>query len=195
MNTKTLKDLFLDELADRYDAEKRLIRGLPKMAKMATCKNLQKLIQAHLKETLSHVKKLETVFKSFDAKVRARKCEATIGLLKEGDQIAAEFKGSPAINAALISVAQKLEHYEIASYGCLREWASLLGNKEAAASLQEIFNEETAGNQALTDLARSLSNYEALSPNTSVNGKGVKSFNVRRGMPPLNLNHSRSVMV
>jgi len=183
-----LKNLFLEELADRYDAEKRLVRAMPKMVKNATCKHLQKLIQSHFKETEGHVKKLETVFDSFDAKVTAKKCEATIGLLKEGDEIAADFKGSPAINAALISVAQKLEHYEIASYGCLREWAKLLGNKEASGLLQEILDEEKAANQSFITLARSHGNKEALGEghlsDSDGNGNGAKSLIGQRGISP-----------
>ena len=159
---RTLKNLFLDELADRYDAEKRLVIAMPKMIKAATCTHLQKLLQAHLKETVSHVKTLEKVFKSFGEKPRLNKCEATIGLLKEGDEVAADNKGWPVVNAALISVAQKLEHYEIATYGCLRGWARLLGNKEAAGLLQEILVEEKAANHALSELARSRCNLEAL---------------------------------
>src|SRR5688572_17907923 len=129
MNMKTLKDLFLDELADMYDAERRIIKALPKMAKAATSPDLREAIQSHLKETEGQVKKLDQVFKSFGMKAKGKTCDATVGLLEEGDQIAREFKGSPAINAALISVAQKVEHYEIASYGCLHEWSELLGNK------------------------------------------------------------------
>ena len=94
-----LKILFLEELADRYDAEKQLVHAIPKLAKLATCKGLRERFQAHLKETEGHVKKLETVFRSFDAKIKAKSCEATLGLLKEGEQIAADFKGSSAINA------------------------------------------------------------------------------------------------
>jgi len=183
----TLKNLFLEELADRYDAEKRLVRAMPKMIKTATCKHLQALIQSHLRETVGHVKKLETVFKSFDVKIKARKCEATIGLLKEGDEIAADFKGSPAINAALISVAQKIEHYEIASYGCLHEWAALLGNKEAAGVLKEILGEERAANESLIELARSRSNNEALGEcqaGSCCDPKAVKVPAARRGMRP-----------
>ena len=138
---KTLKDLFLDELADMYDAEHRIIKALPKMAKVATCPDLKEAIQSHLRETEGHVKKLQQVFQCFDEKAKGKTCEATVGLLAEGDEIAADFKGSPAINAALISVAQKVEHYEMASYGCLHEWAGLLGNKEAAGLLQEILDE------------------------------------------------------
>src|SRR5450432_2474725 len=159
---KTLKDLFLDELADMYDAERRVVKALPKMAKAATCPNLQAAILSHLKETEGHVKKLEEVFQSFDEKAKGKTCEATVGLLKEGDEIAADFKGSPAINAALISAAQKVEHYEMASYGCLHEWAGLLGNEEAVGLLQEILDEEKAANEKLTELARASSNKEAL---------------------------------
>jgi ferritin-like metal-binding protein YciE len=160
---KSLKELFMDELADMYDAEKRIVKALPKMAKAATCPELKQAIQSHLKETEGHVTKLEQVFKCFNEKAKGKTCEATVGLLKEGDEIAAEFKGSPAINAALISAAQKVEHYEMASYGCLHEWAALLGNDEAAILIQEILEEEKAANSGLTDVARASCNEEALS--------------------------------
>lgn len=159
---KTLEDLFLDELADMYDAEQRLVRALPKMAKAATSPALQAAIRSHLKETEGHVTKLEKVFKACGEKPKGKKCEATVGLLEEGDEIAADFKGSPAINAALISAAQKVEHYEIASYGCLHEWAGLLGNETAAALLLTILDEEKAANESLTDLARAGNNQDAL---------------------------------
>jgi len=159
---KTLKDLFLDGLADMYDAEQRLVKALPKMAKAATCDDLKGAILSHLEETKGHVTKLEEVFECFDEKAKGKTCEATKGLLEEGDEIAAEFKGSPAINAALISAAQKVEHYEMASYGCLHEWAGLLGNDDAAGLLEEILEEEKAANESLTELARASSNEEAL---------------------------------
>ena len=152
----------MDELADMYDAEKRIVKALPKLAKAATSEDLKAAIQAHLKETEGHVTKLEQVFKSFNEKAKGKTCEATVGLLKEGDEIAADFKGSPAINAALISAAQKVEHYEIASYGCLHEWAGLLGNAEAAELLEEILNEEKSADEGLTKLARASSNEEAV---------------------------------
>ena len=162
MNAKTLKDLFLDELADMYDAEKRIVKALPKLAKAATCTDLKRAIEAHLKETEGHVKKLEQVFQAFDEKAVGKTCEATKGLLEEGDEIVADFKGSSAINAALISAAQKVEHYEMASYGCLHEWAGLLENPQAAGLLQEILEEEKSANEKLTELARASSNEEAL---------------------------------
>ena len=159
---KTLRELFLDELADMYDAEHRLIKALPKMAKAATSDDLKKAFQSHLNETQGHVTKLKQVFRSLGEQAKGKKCEATVGLLEEGDEIAAEFKGSPAINAALIAAAQKVEHYEIASYGCLHEWAGLLGNERAAGLLEEILAEEKAADEKLTGLARASSNEEAL---------------------------------
>jgi ferritin-like metal-binding protein YciE len=123
---------------------------------------LQDHFQCHLKKTEGHVKKLETVFKAFDAKVTAKKCETTVGLVKEGEHLAADFKGSPAINAALISAAQKIEHHAIASYGCLHAWASLLGNPGAASVLEEVLKEEKAENDAFIELASSCCNKEAL---------------------------------
>lgn len=159
---KTLQDLFLTELSDIYDAEKRLVKALPKLAKAATDEDLKEAILAHHKETEGHVQKLEQVFKCFDVKATGQTCEATVGLLEEADEIMTEFKGSPVINAALISAAQKVEHYEMASYGCLHEWAGLLGKDEAAKLLKEILEDESAANESLTQLAVDTCNDEAL---------------------------------
>jgi ferritin-like metal-binding protein YciE len=192
---KTVKVLFLDELADMYDAERRIVKALPKMAKAATSVGLKKAIQSHLKETEGHVKKLEQVFQSFDEKAKGKTCEATVGLLEEGDEIAADFKGSPAINAALISAAQKVEHYEMASYGCLHEWAGLLGNKEAAGHLQEILEEEKTANAVLTELARASSNEEALGASDGMeleNATNKRPDNLRRSVRPLGTGRNRA---
>ena len=192
---KTLKDLFFDELADMYDAERRIVKALPKMAKAATCDDLKGAIQSHLKETEGHVKKLEQVFQSFDQKAKGQTCEATVGLLEEGDEIAADFKGSPAINAALISAAQKVEHYEIASYGCLHEWAGLLGNTRAAGLLQEILDEEKAANESLTELARASSNEDALGESDGMGSEKAgdnASGKLRRGVRPVVAGRNRA---
>jgi len=162
INMSSLNKLFLEELSDRYDAEKQLVRAIPKLAKLATCKSLQEHLQSHLKLTEAHVGKLETVFKSFEAEVKAKKCEATAGLIKEGEDLAVEFKGAPAINAALISAAQKIDHYAIASYGCLHAWATLLGKTEAASVLEGILKEEKAANDSFIELAHSCCNQEGL---------------------------------
>ena len=183
---KALKDLFLEELADMYDAEHRILKALPKLAKAATCDKLKAAFLSHWEETKGHINKLENVFAAFDEKPVVQKCLATVGLLAEGDQIAADNKGEATINAALISAGQKVEHYEIASYGCLREWAGLLGKKDAVKELQGILDEEEAANETLIKLARSGSNQEALDAG---NGKGSSSVASqgsapRRGMRP-----------
>jgi ferritin-like metal-binding protein YciE len=191
---KILKDLFLDELADMYDAERRIVKALPKLAKAATCEKLKEGFLNHLKETQGHVTKVERVFQSFGEKAKGKTCEATVGLLKEGDEIAADFKGSPAINAALISAGQKVEHYEMASYGCLHEWAGMLGNEEAASILKEILDEEKAANETLTELARSSSNAEALGEsddNTPAEGAQKAGGKVLRDIRPNSSSRSR----
>ena len=113
-------------------------------------------------ETERHVTKLAKVFQLFGQKPSANKCEATIGLLAEGAEVATDNKGLPVINAGLVLVAQKIEHYEIASYGALREWAMLLGNKPAATILNEILGEEKAANQALIQVAADYCNIQAM---------------------------------
>jgi ferritin-like metal-binding protein YciE len=159
---KTLNELFLDTLADIYDAENRIAEALPKMAEAAASDSLREAFESHLAETEGHIKKVERVFKTFDEKPRRKVCEATKGLLKEGDELMEEFDGSPALDAALISAAQRVEHYEMASYGCLAAWAGQLGNEDAQAILEEILGEEEAANDTLTDIAESESNEEAI---------------------------------
>lgn len=165
---KTLEDLFFNELSDIHDAERRIAKALPKMIKAATSPALKKAFEDHLKQTVVHARKVGEVFACFDRKPKAKTCQATVGLLKEGEEMVISFAGSPAINAALIATAQKVEHYEMATYGCLHEWANLLGNKKAAGLLQEILNEEGATNKELTALARAGSNEAAM------NSAGVK---------------------
>jgi ferritin-like metal-binding protein YciE len=150
---KTLQDLFLAELADMYDAEMRMTMALQRMAKTANQVELSDVFQAHYRETEGQIKKLEQVFDAFGAEAKRTKCEATMGLLEEEDKVIAENSGSPTMDAALISAGQKAEHYEIASYGCLRDWARLLGNQRAAELLETILAEEKAADSRLTLLA------------------------------------------
>jgi ferritin-like metal-binding protein YciE len=146
-----LKDLFLDELADMFDAENRISKALPKMAKAATSEDLKAGLLNHQKETLGQIEKLKQVFAAFDEKAKGKECKATVGLLEEGDEIVEDNKGEPTLNAGIISACQKVEHYEIASYGCLIEWAKLLENEEAVSLLEEILAEEKAANETLTE--------------------------------------------
>jgi ferritin-like metal-binding protein YciE len=183
---KTLETLFLDELADMYDAENRLSRALAKMAKAATHQELRAAFGSHLSETEGHVKKLQRVFKAFGKAAKAKKCEAIVGLLKEGDEIASDNKNEPTINAALISAAQKVEHYEIASYGCLREWAELLGSDDAVALLKEILDEEKAADQKLTELARECFNEAAQGSESDQEEYASRGkVRLRRGIRPM----------
>jgi ferritin-like metal-binding protein YciE len=165
-----LKDLFLDELSDMYDAEHRIIKALPKLAKAATSEKLKSAFLNHLEETQGQVTKLEQVFKAFGEKAKGKKCKATVGLLEEGDEIASDNKGEPTINAALISAGQKVEHYEIASYGCLHEWAKLLKNEKAANLIEEILEQEKNADATLGKLSAQ-SNDEALNEDESAPSK------------------------
>jgi ferritin-like metal-binding protein YciE len=162
MKTLKLKDLFLDELADIYNAENRLLQALPRMAEAAACEDLKEAFTDHLEQTRGHVAKVKEVFALMGTPARGKTCEATVGLVKEAENLIADFRGSPALDAGLIAAGQKVEHYEIASYGCLREWALALDNEKAADLLQEILEEEEAANQTLTQVAEMDANEEAL---------------------------------
>ncbi|WP_183561771.1 ferritin-like domain-containing protein [Mucilaginibacter sp. SP1R1] len=151
-----LNELFIDELKDIYWAEKHLAKALPKMAKAATSDKLRTAIENHLAETENHVTRLEAAFESINEKAVAVKCEAMAGLLKEGDEIVAETeKGSITRDAGIISAAQKIEHYEIASYGTLKTLASVLGYQEAAELLDSTLQEEKNADSLLTKIAES----------------------------------------
>lgn len=180
---KTLEQLFLDELADMYDAEHRLTRALPKMIRLATHAELREAIENHLDETQHQVRRLNGVFEAFGKKARSKKCDAIVGLIKEAGKIAVENKDCPTINAALVSAAQKIEHYEIASYGCLAEWAGQLGNDEAGDLLQQTLDEEKAADKALTVLARQRCNESAL--DGSSHGEDFQRSGKGRGMRPV----------
>ena len=156
-----LKDLFLDELADMHDAENRISKALPKLAKAATAPKLKDGLLKHHQETLGHIEKLKGVFAAFDEKAKSKECKATVGLLEEGDEIVEDNKGEPTLDAGIIEACQKVEHYEIASYGTLIEWAKLLECDEAVSLLEEILEEEKAANETLTEAAE-MANEEAL---------------------------------
>jgi ferritin-like metal-binding protein YciE len=157
----TLKDLFQEQLQDMYDSEQRITKALPKLIEAATCNELKSALQTHLEETKGQIETLEKVFESFDLKAKSTKCPAMVGLLEEGEELVSDNKKSPSINAAIICAAQKVEHYEIATYGCLHAWATSLGNSRAASLLKEILNEEKNADSTLNELA-STKNEEAL---------------------------------
>ena len=162
MPVESLHDLFVDELRDMYDGEKRLLRALPKMAKAASDEDLQKAFRSHLKETERQVGRLEQVFKTVSEKPRGKKCDGIMGIVEEGNKAIQELGEGPILDAALIAGGQKVEHYEIASYGTLAYFAELLGNSRAKDLLGETLDEEKAADEKLTAIAKSDVNRQAL---------------------------------
>ena len=158
---KLLRDLFHDTLKDIYFAEKKILTTLPKMAKAAQSADLKAAFVKHERETRGQVKRLEQVFKIFGKKPQAKKCEAIMGITKEGAEIMTEFKGMPALDAGLAAAAQAVEHYEMSRYGTLKTWAAELGMSDAADLLDATLKEEKATDAALTSLAKSVVNVEA----------------------------------
>jgi len=158
---KTLDELFHDTLKDIYFAEKKILTALPKMAKAAQNEDLQAAFEKHQAETESQIKRLEEVFAEIDEKPETKTCEAILGILKEGDEIMKEYKGSPAHDAGLLAAAQAVEHYEISRYGTLVAWAEELGLESSVDLLQETLDEEAATDEALSELADDVINQEA----------------------------------
>jgi len=165
MPLNSLKDAFLDELRDVLSAEKQLIKALPKMAKGATSDQLRDAIEAHLEETKSHVERVEAVFESLDHKPRSKKCEAMEGLLEEGASILQEDAAPDVLDALIIAAAQKVEHYEIATYGTLCTWAKMLGYDTALQLLKQNLSQEVTADEKLTDLSKTI-NKSAMNPAT-----------------------------
>ena len=158
---KLLADLFHETLKDVYFAENRILKVLPKMAKAAQSKDLKAAFVKHARETRGQVKRLEGVFKILGKRPQAKKCEAIMGITKEGDEIMSDFKGMPALDAGLLAAAQALEHFEMSRYGTLKCWADELGMPDAVSLLDATLKEEKATDSALTTLAKSVVNIEA----------------------------------
>ena len=155
MPIQNLQDLFLDELADIYDAEKQLTQALPKMAEKASDEKLAEGFRTHLKETEGHIERIEKITEICGFELPSETCEAMKGLVKEGEQIMSEIKDTKVLDAALVTAAQKVEHYEIASYGSLLAIGNSLGiDTEALDLLEETLNEEKQTDEKLTQLAQ-----------------------------------------
>ena len=150
---KELKDLFEDSLKDIYWAEKALVKALPKMQKNATDEKLKQAIEKHLIETKEHVNRLESAFESIGVKAQAKKCDAMQGLLDEADSIVEETEPGTVRDAGIIAAAQKVEHYEIATYGTLAAFAKVLNEKDALKNLLATLEEEKQCDKLLTKLA------------------------------------------
>ena len=158
---KQLADLFHDTLKDIYFAEKKVLVALPKMAKAAESEELQAAFEKHHGETEGQIGRLEQVFEEIGEKPQGKTCAAILGILDEGKEIMEDYKGSPALDAGLLSAAQAVEHYEISRYGTLSAWAEQLGHSNAATLLNDTLDEEKAADRALSELAETLVNLQA----------------------------------
>jgi len=156
-----LHELFVDELRDILGAEKQLLQGLKKMSSKAVSETLKQAFETHRAETEEQIERLKQVFASINLTARAKKCKAMEGLLSEAEEIIEEFEGDEALDAALISAAQKVEHYEIASYGCLVTYATLMEHEEARDLLQMTLDQEKETDSKLTEIAMSEANVSA----------------------------------
>ena len=156
MSLDTLADAFYDELCDVYHAEKQLLKALPKMVKKATDKTLSSAFKAHLEKTKAQVERVEKAFKDTGKAAKAKKCEAMAGLIKEAQEMMEEEADPEVMDAVLIALAQKVEHYEIATYGTLCTWASALGYKDAKSALGSNLDEEEKADKKLTKISKSI---------------------------------------
>lgn len=161
MELETLRDLYIHELKDLYSAERQIIKAMPKMVKAATNRQLSAAFSKHLDETKQQAKRLEALLASHGESTRGPKCQGMEGVLKEGDEMIGEDADEEVRDAGLIAAAQRVEHYEIAGYGCARTYAELLGDKNGAKVLDRTIKEEGATDQKLTKLARSVINVKA----------------------------------
>jgi len=153
MEHQALKELYIDELKDIYNAENQLVKALPKMAKAATSDELRTGFEEHLEQTRGHVQRLEQIFKALGEKPSGKKCKGMEGLVAEGQEMMGEDFEDDVMDAALISAAQRVEHYEIAAYGTVRTYAELLGEDTAVQLLEQTLEEEKETDQKLTDMA------------------------------------------
>ncbi|MGV8939827.1 MAG: ferritin-like domain-containing protein [Allorhizobium sp.] len=158
MADKKLEDLFLDTLKDVYYAERKILKALPKMAKGAQSPELKAAFEKHRGETEGQIERLQEIFEILGKRAQGKTCHAIEGILEEGEEILDEYKGSPALDAGLVSSAQAVEHYEIARYGTMKRWAETLGMKDVAKLLAATLDEETMTDKALTSLATSSAN-------------------------------------
>lgn len=156
--SQELHKLFLDELADLYNAEQQLTKALPKMVKAAQSTDLRQAFESHLEETRTHVTRLEKVATSLGESLGRKKCKAMEGLIEEAGELMQENEDSSVLDAALIAAAQKVEHYEIASYGTVCSWAESMGHHDALTLLKETLDEEKAADEKLTEIAESEAN-------------------------------------
>jgi ferritin-like metal-binding protein YciE len=154
MSVESIEQLFISELKDLYSAEKQITKALPKMAKGASSPELRAAFESHLQETLGHVERLDQVFDTLGKSARGKVCHGMQGVLEEGAEMLEEIEKGEVRDAALISAAQRVEHYEMAAYGCVREYANLLGKQDLAELLEKTLEEEKAADEKLGMIAK-----------------------------------------
>ena len=164
MKLDSLETFYVEELRDLYNAEHQILKALPKMAKAASSPNLEKGFQEHLQQTKGQVDRLDQIFTALGKSSKGKKCKAMEGLLKEGAELLEADAEASVLDAALIAAAQRVEHYEIAGYGCVRTYSQLLGHNEATKLLQQTLDEEKRTDEKLTELAVGSINTEAAQP-------------------------------
>ena len=174
MKLDNLRKLYVEELRDLYNAENQLVKALPKMAKGTSSDELKQALEDHLEQTEGHVERLEEIFEGLDENPKGKTCKAMKGLVEEGSEILKEEGEESVLDAGIIAAAQKVEHYEIASYGTVRTWAKLLGEDEAAELLQETLDEEGEADKLLNQLAEEIVNPEALSESKELETAGSR---------------------
>jgi ferritin-like metal-binding protein YciE len=156
MEMNALKDLYINELKDLYSAENQLVKALPKMAKASDSDELRTAFEEHLEQTKGHVARLEKIFEALKESPKGKKCKGMEGLIEEGGELIEEDPGPEELDAGLIAAAQRVEHYEIAGYGCVRTYANLLGESEAVSLLEQTLAEEKETDEKLTELAEQI---------------------------------------
>ena len=192
MSAENLQELFVEELKDIYDAEKQLVKALPKMAKAAESEELRSAFEEHLEITRAHVGRLEEVFKGLGMAARGKTCEGMKGLVEEGQEAIQEFEGT-VLDAALIASAQKVEHYEIATYGTLATFAEVLGMEDAKDLLGQTLDEEKEADEKLTQIASQINpEAEAGEGGEQEQGEGEMASTAARSKSGRSSGNSRS---
>jgi ferritin-like metal-binding protein YciE len=167
MKSSSLQDLFVIELNDLYDAENQLIKALPKMAKASSSESLRGAFEEHLEKTKEHAARIERIFADLDIPAKREKCKGMQGLVSEGNDLLKKKLSPDVQDAGIIAAAQRVEHYEIAAYGCARTFAELLQNRQAVDLLEQTLQEEKDADEALTELAHQI-NIEAQTPEEGI---------------------------
>jgi ferritin-like metal-binding protein YciE len=178
MKIESLRDLYLEQLQDLYNAEQQLIKALPQMAKAASSEELKAAFEEHLEKTRGHAQRIETICEDMGEKASGKKCKAMEGLVKEGGEVIDEDMDAEIKDAALIAAAQRVEHYEIAGYGCVRAYATKLGDDSAASLLGQTLDEEKEADETLNDIAEEIS-VEVTSGETMPGKRNIKTVNRR----------------